>query len=37
MLLQYFQCADFDCDIDSVVCEQVLKTADKFSNDPEHF
>ena len=36
MLLSYFERANFDCDIHSVVRQRVLKTAEKFSNDPEH-
>ena len=36
MLLSYFERANFDCDIHSVVRKRVLKTAEKFFNDPEH-
>ena len=36
MLLSYFERANFDCDIHSVVCKRALKTAEKFFNDPEH-
>ena len=36
MLSSYFECANYDCDIHSVVRKRVLKTADKFFNDPDH-
>ena len=36
MLLSNFERAHFDCDIHSVVRKQVLKTAEKFFDDPEH-
>ena len=36
MLLSYFERANFDCDIHSVVRKRVLKTAEKIFNDPEH-
>ena len=36
MLLSYFERANFDYDIHSVVRQQVLKTVEKFSNHSEH-